>query len=462
LNRWGSLRLNKLDQFGFTRERSFYATFFRVTGAVALQNLILLGVSLCDNLMLGGYSELAMSGVAVVLQVQFLLAQCVGGIGNGAVVIAAQHWGKRQLEPVRRVFAVAFCLALGLGLLFGALGFFLPRRVLGLITNEPAVIEQGAAYLRILAPAYPLYALTGVGAALFRCVESPRVGVYLSLAALGLDAALNYLLIYGKLGLPALGARGAAIATMISYAAQFGIFLFYLARVDKKLGMRPREMFLLQREYCVKFAKTALPLMGSSLSWGVAMNVQSAILGRLGQAAIASNAIAAALFQVVTVGIYAAASAAHVVVGKAVGQGDIPRVKSYAKTLQVLFLGMGLCTGAFLFFGRSLIIDFYRVAPGTRALALQFMLVLSATSVGTGYQMTCLAGVVSGGGDTRFVLINDLIFMWGLVLPLSALAAFVWQLPPLWVFILLKSDQIAKCAVAAVKVNRFRWIRRLA
>jgi len=449
--------LNKI----LTNDKSFYALFFKITGTVALQNLILLGVGLADNMMLGGFSELAMSGVAVVIQVQYLLMQAIVGIGSGAVVIAAQHWGKRELEPIRRIFAVAFTLALGLGALFGALVLFIPERVLGLITNEAAVIEQGAVYFRTLAPAYPILALTGVGTALFRCIEKPQVGVYLSLSALGLDVILNYILIYGKLGFPAMGARGAAVATVISHAAQFAVFLIFLLRVDNQLGMRLRDMFLIDRESCVKFAKIALPLMGSTVSWGLAMNVQSSILGHLGQQAIASNAIAVALFQMVTVAIYAAANAAHVVVGKAVGQGDIPRVKSYARTLQALFLGLGLCTSAALFLGRSLIIDFYQIAPETRALALQFMLVLSVTVVGTSYQMTCLAGVVSGGGDTRFVLFNDLIFMWGIVLPLSALAAFVWHLPPIWVFIILKSDQIVKCAVAAVKVNRFRWIKKL-
>jgi len=444
-----------------TKEKDFYARFFRLTGAIALQNLILLGVGLCDNMMLGAYSEAAMSGAAVAVQLQFLLQMTLGGIGTGAAVIAAQHWGKRQTEPIRRIFAVAFWLALGAGTLFGLLGLCVPGRLLGLLTDEPAVIAQGAEYLRALAPAYPLLALSHVGIAMFRSVESPRVGVYLSLASLGLDTALNYIFIYGKLGLPAMGARGAALTSVISYAVQFTLLAIYAARFDKKLGFKLRGCFSVRAGDFRVYARTALPLMGSQLSWGLAMNLQSAILGHLGQGAIASNAIAAALFQLVTVAIYAAASASHVVIGKAVGQGDIPRVKTYTRTLQVLFLGMGLCAAAALFFGRNLIIGVYKIAPETRSLALRFMAVLSVTVIGTGYQMTCLAGIVSGGGDTRFVLVNDLIFQWGIVLPLSALAAFVWRLPPVWVFIFLKSDQILKCAVAAVKVNRFRWIRDL-
>ncbi|MDR2687966.1 MAG: MATE family efflux transporter [Oscillospiraceae bacterium] len=444
-----------------TREKDFYKSFFKLTGAVALQNLILLGVGLCDNMMLGAYSETAMSGVAVVLQAQFLLQMTLAGIGTGAAVIAAQYWGQRRTEPIRRIFAVAFWLALGAGLIFCALGLFLPEQVLRLLTDESAVVAQGAVYLRTLAPAYPLFALSHVGVSLFRSVESPRVGVYLSLAALGLDTALNYIFIYGKLGLPAMGARGAAIASLISYAAQFALLAIYAARFDKKLRFRPRDCLSIRTNDFKSYAKTALPLMGSQVSWGIAMNLQSAIIGRLGQGPIAAVSIASSLFQLVSCVIYAAASASHVVIGKAVGQGDIPRVKAYARTLQVLFVGMGLCTAMALFFGRNLVIGVYNIAPGTRGLALQFMAVLSVTVVGTGYQMTCLAGVVSGGGDTRFVLVNDLIFQWGIVLPLSALAAFAWHLPPLWVFIFLKSDQILKCAVAAVKVNRFKWIRDL-
>ncbi|MCL1952503.1 MAG: MATE family efflux transporter [Oscillospiraceae bacterium] len=444
-----------------TREKEFYARFFRLTGAVALQNLILLGVSLCDNMMLGAYSEAAMSGVAVVVQLQFLLQMALAGIGTGAAVIAAQYWGKRETEPIRRIFAVALWLAAGVGLLFGALGLLIPGRVLRLLTNEPAVIAQGAEYLRALAPAYPLFALSHVGVAMFRSVESPRVGVYLSLAALGLDAALNYVLIYGKLGFPSLGARGAALATLVSYTAQFVMLVLYARYYDKKLQFRLHDLLRAKKRDFKAYAKTALPLTGSQLSWGLAMNVQSAIIGRLGQGPIAAVSIASSLFQLVSCVIYAAASASHVVIGKAVGQGDIARVKTYARTLQVLFVGMGLCTGMALFFGRNWIIGVYNIAPETRALAMQFMAVLSVTVAGTGYQMTCLAGIVSGGGDTRFVLVNDLIFQWGIVLPLSALAAFAWHLPPLWVFVFLKSDQVLKCAVAAVKVNRFKWIRDL-
>ena len=204
-----------------------------------------------------------------------------------------------------------------------------------------------------------------------------------------------------------------------------------------------------------------LPLILSSSIWGVAMSAKTAILGRLGEETIAANSIATTLFQVVTVLTYGSASASSVVIGKCVGEGDIPRVKAYSKTLQIIYIVIGILTGLVLWSCKDLIISLYSITEETVLLAEQFITVLSVTVVGTAYQCACLTGIVTGGGDTRFVLINDLIHQWVIVIPAAFLSAFVFH-APLWVtFACLKSDQVLKCFVAIVKVNRYRWIRVL-
>ena len=155
-------------------------------------------------------------------------------------------------------------------------------------------------------------------------------------------------------------------------------------------------------------------------------------------------------------------SASQVITAKTIGENRLADAKQYAKTFQILFLGIGLVTGALIFALRGVIVGMYNISGESAALARNFLAVLSVTVIGTSYQMSCLCGIVRGGGDTRFVLYNDMIFMWGIVLPLSALAAFVLHWPPVAVFACLKSDQVTKCAVAVVKVNRFRWIKSLA
>ena len=167
--------------------------------------------------------------------------------------------------------------------------------------------------------------------------------------------------------------------------------------------------------------------------------------------------------------LYGAATASSVTIGKSIGEWKdsgrseadcMAEFKSRVRKMQLLFLGLGLCTGCMLFFMKDIIIGAYNITPETRTLALTFMTVLSVTVVGTSYQMPCLTGIVRGGGDTKFVLFNDIIFMWCIVLPSSFLAAFVFKLAPIYVFICLKADQILKCFVAVVKVNRFRFVKK--
>lgn len=147
--------------------------------------------------------------------------------------------------------------------------------------------------------------------------------------------------------------------------------------------------------------------------------------------------------------------------GMAVGEGDMKKVKSGTKTMQLLFVVIGIITSAVLFAVRTPIISIYDTSPETERLANTFVLILCVTAIGTAYEMPSLTGIVSGGGDTKFVFFNDIVFMWCIVLPLSALSAFYFKFPPTVTFALLKADQILKCFVALVKVNRFKWVRVL-
>ena len=208
-----------------------------------------------------------------------------------------------------------------------------------------------------------------------------------------------------------------------------------------------------------QYVRVGSPVIASNAMWGIAQAIQTGILGHLGASAIAANSIATTVFQILSVVSYGAASASGVLVGKTIGEGKIHLVKEYAKTLQILYLIIGVATGALLFFSKGFILTFYQISEASKALAVQFMNVLSVTVIGTSYQVAVLTGIVRGGGDTKFVLYNDSIFIWLVVIPLSWAAAFWLKLPPLIVFCCLKCDQILKCFVAVVKVNFCKWVK---
>lgn len=444
-----------------TIDKYFYKTFFSLFGIVAMQNLIVFSVNLADSIMLGSYNEAAMSGVSLANQVQYLLQCAVNGFANGLVVIASQYWGKKDTAPIKKVFSAAFITAVFTSFAMGAVVYAAPREVLGILSNETEIVEAAVDYIRIMALTYVIFAITNILTALMRSVESVKIGFVSSVLALVTNIGLNWLLIFGKLGFPEMGAIGAAYATFAARAVEFIAVTVYVFFIDKKLKTRLRDLFSCGRIYFRDYIKTGLPLVGSGSSWGVAMAVQTAIIGRLGAAAIGANAIAAPVFQVVAVLYSSTGTASSVLIGKTVGEDDIPRVKVYTKRLQKMFIVIGLVSCGLLLLLKNMILDIYDVSAETRELASVFIVILSITVIGSSYEAPCLCGIVSGGGDTKFVLFNDIIFMWCMVLPLSVLSAFVFKFPIPVTFFILKSDQITKCAVAAVKVNRYKWIRTL-
>ena len=442
-------------------DKYFLKTYFTLFGVVCIQNLIVFGVNLADSVMLGRYSETAMSGVSLANQIQFLLQMLISGTANGLVVLASQYWGKKSLEPIKKIFSVAFYFALGFSLLLGTIVFFAPSGILGILSNETEIVAEGAKYIKIMAFSYAIFAVNSMLIALMRSIERVRIGFYNSVAALFVNIFLNYALIFGNFGFPELGVEGAAIATVIARCVEFIMSVIYVFFYDKRLDMRISDAFKTEKIYFKDFVKSGLPLVGSSGSWGIAMTIQTAIMGHLGAAAIGANAVAAPIAQVVTVLNTSSSNASSVLIGKTVGENDIPRVKKYAKNLQLIYLATGIISSLLLLTLRNLLIDIYDISPDTRALAYTFTTILAITIIGSSYEAPCLCGIVSGGGDTKFVLKNDLIFMWGIVLPLAALSAFVFKFPVWVTFFILKSDQILKCAVAVFKVNRFKWIKNL-
>lgn len=445
-----------------TKDSGFYKAFFTMTLTMALQNLIVFGVNLADSVMMGAYSETALSGVGICNNIQFFLNMAASGIASGMTVIASQYWGKKETKPIFKVSAVGIWLGIiftGLIFAFAALA---PELLIRLFTDKEAVIAQAVEYLDIIKHTYLLFTLSTILLAILRSVETVKIGFYVSLSSFAINIFLNYALIYGKFGAPEMGIRGAALATLVSRAIELAVVIIYILFIDKKLKMRIKDLFITDKQMVKDYFKTGLPLMMSSVSWGIAMSIQGAIIGRLIESAIAANSIATTIFQVATVICYASSNVACVLIGKTIGENQpMEIIKKRSKNLQLIFLAIGITSSAILLLTKNLIIDFYNASPETIDITNQFIWVLAVTIIGTAYEAPALCGIVSGGGETSFVLKNDIIFMWLIVLPLSALSAFVFRFPVVVTFACLKADQVLKCAVAYFKVNSFNWVKTL-
>ena len=444
-----------------TRDKSFYKSFLRLMSALMLQQAVVLSVNLADNVMLGGYSETALSGVAAVNQIQFILQQLVFGISNGMVVLASQYWGQKKAEPVRRLMAVAFWAALAISSLLFALVSLFPHGAVGIFTNDEAIVRQGMDYLAIVRFSYLFFAVTTILLGGMRVVEKVNIALYVSIVALLLNCSINYTLINGRFGFPEMGVRGAAIGTLTARIVECLIVVFYVLCKDRQLRVRVRNLIRIDSVLAKDYVRVSLPVVATGFLWGCNTALQTVILGHMSSSAIAAHSISSTIFLFLKVTSVGASSAAAVLTGKTVGTGNLAKIREYTRTFQVLFLGIGILLGAALFFIRIPLLGLYSLEPQTRELANAFILIESTVLVVMSYQMCMNTGVICGGGDTRYVMVMDLIVIWGIVIPLSFASAFLWNASLVVVLLVLNADQYLKCIPAAVYGNSFRWIRQL-
>lgn len=443
------------------REKSFYRLFWSLAGTLILEQAVILSVNLADNVMIGSYSETALAGVAAVNMIQFVVQQIVYGLNNGMIVLNSQYWGQGRLDRIRSLTAIG----LRMEVIFAA-GMFLlatlcPQWLVRLFVDDAAIVAEGVRYLRILRFSYLFFAMTTILLGAMRSVETVRLVLAVSAVSLAVNCGINFLLISGRCGFPELGVRGAAIGTLTARILEFVLVCVYVFRIDKKLRLRLRDILRLDRLLWRDYLRVDAPILVQAVIWGVSNAMQTAFLGHLTPNAMTAYSISSTIFLLLKVTSVGACTAASILVGKQIGQGDEARLRAMVRTMQILFVCIGLCLAAALFAIRLPLLHMYRISDETYTLASTFILIQCVVLLTMSYQMPVNAGILRGGGDTRFGMLLDLISIWGIVLPVSYLAAFCWNWPPAAVVVCLNADQVFKCIPAAIRVNRFHWINNL-
>jgi len=446
-----------------TRDRAFYQSFFRLTLALVLEQAAVLSVNLLDNVMIGNYSEVSLAAITAVNQIQIVFQYLMNGITNGMLSLGSQYHGNHMDDQLKKIVAAAGRIALGFGVLLFLLATFLPEALLRLfVGNDPAVIAEGVRYLRVIRFTYPLFAVSGVLLGCMRTVETVVLSVYVSCIALVVNFSLNFTLIFGRFGAPELGVTGAAIGTLTARAVEFLIVTVYVFRFDRKLQLRLSSFRATDRSLTADYLRIACPVMVIQGLFGLNTAVQNAVLGHLDTSIMAAYSISTVLFQLLKVAAIGACNAATILMGQSIGRNDpLPQVKEYARSLQVLFAGLGLSLGILYFLLSLPLLSFYTLEPATHQLARSFLLVQAVVIVGMSYQMPTMGGIMRGGGNAKYQMTVDLISIWGIVVPLSLCGAFLWDWSPLAVVICMNADQLFKCVPAFLGCNRYRWVRRM-
>ena len=449
------------DNEFMVKDKIFYKQFFLMCAVLILQNVITLSVNLADNIMLGAYSETALSGVAAVNQIQFFYQQVLSALGEGIVILGSQYFGKGDVNPVKQISAGGMRIALGLCIILFIVMSAFPAQVLGLFTTDTSIISEGCAYVRVIRFTYLFFAVTQILLATLRSTGIVRISLVLSLTTLVINCCINYVLIYGRFGAPEMGVTGAAAGTLTARIAELIILLIYILKKQKLLPLHFADYLHLNRTLFFDYIRVTWPMTIVQGLWGINIALQTAILGHMTARAIAANSAASTLYVIAKAMPIGACGTAAFFIGKTVGEGDPVKVRQYAKTMQVLFVLIGIVSGVLLFFIRIPVLSLYKLEAETMRMADSFLILLSFVAVTMSYQMPTNNGIIRGGGDTKFTMKLDLISIWLIVLPLSFIMAFVVKASPLVVVACLNADQVFKCVPAFIKANYGHWAKKL-
>lgn len=445
-------------------DKAFYRTFVILTLSLALQNLLTYSVNLADNIMLGRFSQDALSGASLCNQLQFFLQMLVQGVGEGVVVLGARYWGKKDLKPIPDIIGAGLRFGVSIAAVLFVLALLFPTQIIRLMTNDPVIMEQAVQYLQIICFTYVIFALTNMLTASLRSIGIVKIGYIISASTLCINICLNYVLIYGHFGAPALGVRGAAIATLVSRTVELLIVIWFLKFREHTLHLNWRKLLFIDTSYIKDYIHVSLPMLVTQTMWGASSIIQTAILGNMENAAmvVPANSISVLVFQILSVVGYGAASAAAIMTGRTLGEGHKERIDQTAFTFQIMFCIIGVFTGLIILLSRGPVLQIYNtLSPEAAELTRQFITVLAITSVGTCYQMAADCGILRAGGDTKFAMWNNIVFVWIICLPCAALSAFVFHFSPVVVFFCLKMEQLGKCPVIFLRVRSRKWIKQI-
>lgn len=448
----------------FLHDKTFYRSFFTMMILLVLQNIITYTVNVADNIMLGGYSQTALSAAAACNQIQYILQQfTVMGLGEGIVILASQYWGKGDTDTVQRISGIAIVCGIIVGIALTITAFLVPDKMVGLFTADPEIIAAGVSYLSIIRYTYLIFIVTNLLLSTLRSVQVVQIAFVLSCIELFINAGINYCLIYGRFGFPEMGIHGAAIGTLTANIVGLIVLLIYCEK-SRHVPMRLRisKMFRPDRGLFGRYLKVAVPCVVSAIVFASAVAIQTVIFGHLSSDALAASGVAGTFFQYVKMIPVGSSAAASVHIGKTVGSGRTRELRQMVHSLQLIFFLVGCAACCTLLALRYPVLSLYKLTQTAYSYAVIQMTIQAFIAVAMSFQMPEQTGIIRGGGDTRYSMISDIIYSWIIVVPMGLIGCFVLHWPFWAVVLWLNIDQVLKCVTVTYKVHTYTWVKHLA
>lgn len=442
-------------------DRAFYKKVAVIAIPISLQSLINIGVNMMDTIMLGQLGEVAISASSLANQFISIFHICCMGMGMGASVLTSRYWGSQDLHSLKKAITIMLRLCLVIGLAFTLATIITPRGLMRLYTSEESIINEGIRYFRWSIPNYLLLGFSLTTTIVMRSVGKVRLPLLSSVFAFFINIFFNWLFIFGHWGAPCMGVAGAALGTLISRSFEFVFICGYFFILDKKVSYRFRHLFMSCKDLLKDYITISIPVLISDTLMALGNSAVAMVMGRIGASFVSANAITTVTQQLSTVFIQGLSNASAIITGHTLGEGDVQRAQRQGFTFLGLGLVIGILAGGLIIAISGPIISCYKITEETRAIAEQLMLAIGVIVIFQSMNSILTKGVLRGGGDTKFLMLADVLFLWIASVPLGYLAGIVLHLPSFWIYTFLKIDQVIKAIWCVFRLRSQKWIKKI-
>lgn len=444
--------------FSFIKDRPFMREMLTIAVPISLQQLINASLNLIDVLMVGQLGETSIAGIGLSNQLFFVFILLLFGLTSGMSIFTAQFWGKREIEPIRKVLGMSILTASFIAVIFTVAATVFTRSVLGLFTNDTNVIEIGSQYLGIVGFSYIAVALATAYIAALRSIQLVKITVIASVAALLFKTTLGYSLIFGHFGLPALGVRGAAIGTASGWTLELILLLIFIYTQKTPLAANPLTFFTFEFSFFQRVLRTTLPAVANELFWSVGIATYNGIYAHIGTEAIAAINVNATIEELGFVVFMGLGNACAVMVGNRIGAGKKDEAHEIVRRMILLSVISAWLVGLAVFIVRDVVIGWYNLSPAGIHNVRMLMLVMVCVLWIRMFNFITFIGALRAGGDTLFALVMEICSIWLIGVPAAYIGAFVLDLPVYIVYLMVGLEELAKAFVSFWRYRSRKWI----
>lgn len=447
------------------RPAGFYKRLFLLALPLILQNLITTSLGFVDTFMVGLLGQAELSAVTAANSPIFLVQVIIFGFISGLTILVSQYWGKGDTDSINRCMGVALYAGVAISSAVALTLFCFPRFVMGLVTDNAQLIPLGAPYLRIVGISYIFNTVSSVYIGMQRSTENPAMGLTVFTISMVLNTFLNYVLIFGKFGAPALGITGAALATLTARVVEFAVTFGYALR-DRRVPLAPAALLHPGTAFVGDFLKYSTPVLVNDSLWGLGTTLITAVIGHMAisEEMLAAYAIMGNIEKFSTVACYGISGASAVIVGKRIGQGaskeEVYEV-SWCMLLLTVLVGLVVSASLAALLPTVFIPYLYPLfhleglsleIAATMCVVFVFMMPTKA------FDITNISGVLRAGGDVRVSAVIDVGSVWLVALPITALSALVFEAPVALVCLGIQAEGLSKVPLGIWRLRSRKWI----